>query len=91
MWQQSLGAIPTIAKLQEKAENLRREELNKALKKLTTLSTKDIETVEKVTKGIVAKLLHGPMNHLRQQQQEGNGDATRAAIEQVQKAFQLEQ
>jgi glutamyl-tRNA reductase len=90
LWQQSLGAIPTIARLQEKAENLRKEELNKAMKKLSTLSPKDLETVEKVTKGIVAKLLHGPMNHLRQQQNEG-GDATRAAIQQVSLAFQLEQ
>lgn len=29
LWQQSLGAIPTIAKLQEKAESLRMEEMNK--------------------------------------------------------------
>jgi len=87
LWQQSLGAIPTIAKLQEKAETLRQEEMTKAAKKLSTLSEKDLETVEKVTKGIVAKLLHGPMHHLRQQKE---GDATRAAILQVQKAFQLE-
>jgi glutamyl-tRNA reductase len=86
-WQHSLGAIPTIAKLQEKAENLRKEEMAKAVKKLAALSPKDLETVEKITKGIVAKLLHGPMCHLRQQHE---GDATRAAISQVQKAFQLE-
>lgn len=88
LWQQSLGAIPTIAKLQDKAETLRREEMAKATKKLSSLSEKDLETVEKVTKGIVAKLLHGPMSHLRQQKE---GDATRAAIQQVQEAFQLEQ
>lgn len=88
LWQQSLGAIPTIAKLQEKAENLRIEEMSKASKKLSALSPKDLETVEKVTRGIVAKLLHGPMNHLRQQTE---GDATRQAIKQVQQAFQLDQ
>eukprot|EP01036_Dinobryon_divergens_P030699 gene30699-39983_t len=88
LWQQSLGAIPTIAKLQEKAETMRLEEMNKVSKKLASLSSKDLETVEKVTKGIVAKLLHGPMSHLRQQTE---GDATRAAIKQVQQAFQLDQ
>ena len=41
-----------------------------------------------MTKGIVAKLLHGPMSHLRQQTE---GDATRNAIKQVQQAFQLDQ
>lgn len=87
LWQQSLGAIPTINKLQEKAESLRQEEMLKATKKLSALSERDLEVVEKVTKGIVAKLLHGPMHHLRQQKE---GDATRAAILQVQKAFQLE-
>jgi hypothetical protein len=51
------------------------------------LSTKDLEAVDRLSKGIVAKLLHGPMNHLRQQKE---GDATRAAIEQIQEAFQLE-
>lgn len=65
-WQQSLSAIPTIAKLQEKAEAYRQEELHKAMKKLSQLSPGDLATVERVTKGIVAKLLHGPMHHLRQ-------------------------
>lgn len=86
LWQQSLGAIPTIAKLQEKAESLRVEELAKASKKLANLSAKDLEAVDRLSKGIVAKLLHGPMSHLRQQKE---ADATRAAIHQVQQAFQL--
>ena len=77
---------PTIAKLQEKAENMRLEELMKASKKLSNLSAKDLEAVDRLSKGIIAKLLHGPMNHLRQQKE---GDATRAAIQQVQQAFQL--
>jgi len=87
LWQQSLGAIPTIAKLQEKAEAMRVEELQKATKKLSNLTPKDLEAVDRLSKGIIAKLLHGPMNHLRQQKE---GDATRAAIQQVQQAFQLE-
>eukprot|EP01041_Mallomonas_annulata_P009862 gene9862-20511_t len=87
LWQQSLGAIPTIARLQEKAEGLRLEELQKASKKLANLTPKDLEAVDRLSKGIVAKLLHGPMNHLRAQKEV---DATRAAIKQVQEAFQLE-
>ena len=65
LWQQSLGAIPTIAKLQEKAENMRLEELSKASKKLSNLSAKDMDAVDRLSKGIIAKLLHGPMTHLR--------------------------
>ena len=87
LWQQSLGAIPTIAKLQEKAEKMRQEELSKVSKKLNNLDAKDLETVERLSKGIVNKLLHGPMNHLRQQK---TADDTRATIQQVRDAFQLE-
>lgn len=87
LWQQSLGAIPTIAKLQEKAELLRVQELEKVTKKLSNLSAKDLDAVERLSKGIVAKLLHGPMTHLRQQKE---GDSTLEAIKQVQQAFQLD-
>lgn len=69
-WKFSLNAIPTIHKLQEKAESLRQNELNKILKKLknSKLNYNNEELtleIEKVTKGIIKKLLHGPMNHLR--------------------------
>lgn len=47
LWQQSLGAIPTIARLQEKAETLRLEELQKASKKLSKLTPKDLEAVDR--------------------------------------------
>lgn len=87
LWQQSLGAIPTITKLQEKAESIRMEEMQKSSKKFSKLSPKDLEAVERLSKGIVAKLLHGPMTHLRQQKE---GDSTREAIRQVQQAFQLD-
>ncbi len=64
-WQMSLGAVPALMKLQEKAESMRMEELKKASKKLNNLSDKELQTVERLTKGIVNKLLHGPMAHLR--------------------------
>lgn len=50
-WQFSLGAIPAIAKLQEKAEQMRLEEMKKATKKLNNLNDKELETVERLTKG----------------------------------------
>lgn len=87
LWQQSLGAIPTIAKLQEKAEKLRVEELSKVSKRLNNLDPKDLEAVERLSKGIINKLLHGPMSHLRQQK---TAEDTRASIRQVSEAFQLE-
>lgn len=40
--------------------------LDQAGNKLTNLSKKEIEVVEKLSKGIVNKMLHGPMTALRQ-------------------------
>ena len=87
LWQQSLGAIPTIAKLQEKAEKMRVEELSKVSSRLNNLEPKDLEAVERLSKGIINKLLHGPMSHLRHQK---TPEDTRASIRQVSEAFQLE-
>eukprot|EP00815_Leptocylindrus_aporus_P000971 CAMPEP_0116063658 /NCGR_PEP_ID=MMETSP0322-20121206/8563_1 /TAXON_ID=163516 /ORGANISM="Leptocylindrus danicus var. apora, Strain B651" /LENGTH=518 /DNA_ID=CAMNT_0003549353 /DNA_START=134 /DNA_END=1690 /DNA_ORIENTATION=- len=68
-WRDSLSAIPTINLLQEKANSVRVEELNKCTKKLkanSSLSDREMEAVERLSRGIVNKLLHGPMAHLRQ-------------------------
>jgi glutamyl-tRNA reductase len=86
-WQQSLNAIPTIAKLYEKAEVVRSEELQKLSKKLLNLSERDMEVVDRLSKLIVAKLIHGPVNHLRQQKEI---ESVKTAIQQLQQAFQLE-
>jgi len=64
-WHQSLGTVPTIARLQERAEFMRQEELTKNSKKLKSLSEKELEAVDRLSRGIVNKLLHGPMAHLR--------------------------
>ncbi|KAG5176319.1 Glutamyl-tRNA Reductase, chloroplast precursor [Tribonema minus] len=65
-WQQSLTAIPAISKMQEKFEAMRADEVKKAANKLGGLSPKEMEVVEKLSKGIVNKMLHGPMSALRQ-------------------------
>eukprot|EP00960_Hanusia_phi_P001131 30715-Hanusia_phi.AAC.2 len=64
-WCQSLDNIPMITKLRSRAEEIRVEELLKYERKLSGLSAQERETVERLTKGIVAKLLHGPMSHLK--------------------------
>ena len=86
-WQQTaLGALPTIVKLQEKAEQLRLEELQKMSEELKKLSPTDIATVNSLSRGIVKRLLQGPMTHLRRQKAL---DMTKVAISQLQEAFQL--
>merc|ERR1739848_31014 len=65
-WRDSLETVPTIKKLRSKAEDIRRSELDKALKKVGEgLSKKERRVLEDLSKGIVNKLLHGPMPALR--------------------------
>jgi len=64
-WHHSLGCVPAITKLQKHAESIRSEEWERVQGKLAGLSKSERKAVEQLSKGIVAKLLHGPMVHLR--------------------------
>uniref|UniRef100_A0A6U2B9Q2 Glutamyl-tRNA reductase n=1 Tax=Pseudictyota dubia TaxID=2749911 RepID=A0A6U2B9Q2_9STRA len=89
-WRDSLSAIPTINQLQEKAANIRRAEMDKCARKLSqneNMSEKELEAVERLSRGIVNKLLHGPMSHLRRHEDAGS---RRAAVQELSAMFQLE-
>ena len=65
-WRDSLETVPTIKALRAKAEAVRSAELDRALKSLGEgLSKKQVKAVEELSRGIVNKLLHGPMTALR--------------------------
>jgi len=90
-WRDSLSAVPTINQLQEKADSFRREELDKCTKKLSrnkNLSDKELEAVEWLSRGIVNKLLHGPMAHLRKSDNAAGGKSS--AVKEISSMFQLE-
>eukprot|EP00559_Dactyliosolen_fragilissimus_P005219 CAMPEP_0184860600 /NCGR_PEP_ID=MMETSP0580-20130426/5450_1 /TAXON_ID=1118495 /ORGANISM="Dactyliosolen fragilissimus" /LENGTH=522 /DNA_ID=CAMNT_0027357767 /DNA_START=493 /DNA_END=2061 /DNA_ORIENTATION=+ len=89
-WRESLSAIPTINQLQEKANNVRQQELEKCTRKLSqnsNLSDKELEAVERLSRGIVNKLLHGPMSHLRRHD---DVNKQQSAIKELSQMFQLE-
>jgi len=65
-WRDSLETVPTIKKLRGKAESIRSAELDKAINKMGEgLTKKERRVLEDLSKGIVNKLLHGPMQALR--------------------------
>ncbi|KAE9457333.1 hypothetical protein C3L33_10782, partial [Rhododendron williamsianum] len=65
-WRDSLETVPTIKKLRAYAERIRVAELEKCLSKLgDDISKKTMRAVDDLSRGIVNKLLHGPMQHLR--------------------------
>ena len=65
-WRDSLETVPTIKALRNKAETIRTAEFERAASKLgEVISKKQLKAVEELSKGIVNKLLHGPMTALR--------------------------
>ena len=65
-WRDSLETVPTIKKLRAYAERIRVAELDKCLSKMgDDISNKMRRAVDDLSRGIVNKLLHGPMQHLR--------------------------
>ncbi|CAD7703471.1 unnamed protein product [Ostreobium quekettii] len=66
-WRDSLETVPTIKALRGMAEAIRSAEMEKALKKLggDDMTKKEKKVLEDLSRGIVNKLLHGPMTALR--------------------------
>ncbi|GMH03238.1 hypothetical protein Nepgr_005077 [Nepenthes gracilis] len=65
-WRDSLETVPTIKKLRAYAERIRAAELEKCLSKMgDDIPKKTMRAIDDLSRGIVNKLLHGPMQHLR--------------------------
>ncbi len=65
-WQDARSAVPLITKLRAEAEQVRRAELERALKQLEHLSLSDRQRIEQLTQQLVNKVLHGPTVRLRE-------------------------
>lgn len=64
-WHTSLAAVPTIISLRDKAEAIRKEELETMLRKLNGLKEEEIRAIEALTNSIVHKLMHFPTSALK--------------------------
>ncbi|CAI9286993.1 unnamed protein product [Lactuca saligna] len=70
-WKDSLETVPTLKKLRAYAERIRNSEFEKCMEKMGDLTKKQKGAVYGLSKGIVNKLLEGPMQHLRSDENEG--------------------
>ncbi len=87
-WYQSLKAKPVITKLRQRAEEIRDQELQRALCRLeSTLTERDAQVIRDLSRRIVNKLLHHPLTRLREQASTGNGELYTAAVQEL---FDLE-
>jgi glutamyl-tRNA reductase len=65
-WWRSLDVVPAIASLRARAESIRRTELERAERRLASLSPSERQAVEALTSQIVAKLLHLPTVRMKE-------------------------
>jgi glutamyl-tRNA reductase len=88
VWWRSLETVPTINSLRTKIEEIREQELEKALSRLgIEFAEKHQEVIEALTRGIVNKILHDPMVQLRAQQ---DIEARKQCLDSLQMLFNLD-
>jgi len=70
--QRTVTAAPAIVALQRQAEEIRQAELRRAQTRLGSLSGEQAAAVEALTRGLMNKFLHPPMQALKQAAREGD-------------------
>jgi glutamyl-tRNA reductase len=63
-WLSSLHVVPLIQELRDGAEQIRRHELSRALRKMD-LSPEEEAAIERMSHSLMNKLLHGPISELK--------------------------
>jgi glutamyl-tRNA reductase len=79
--QRTVNVAPAIVALQRKAEEIRVAELQRLHSKLGALSPEQLEAIEVLTRGLVNKFLHPPMQALKQAAREGDSARLDAVCE----------
>jgi glutamyl-tRNA reductase len=70
--QRTVNVAPAIVALQQQAEEIRQAELKRAQTRLGSLTAEQIAAVEALTRGLVNKFLHPPMQALKQAAREND-------------------
>ena len=68
----SVNAAPAIVALQQHAEEIRQAEIKRLHARLGTLTSEQLATIEALTRGLVNKFLHPPMQALKQAAREND-------------------
>jgi len=79
-WVGTLDAVPTIVEIRKKAENIRMQEIEKTLKKVSYLSEDDKKLLRQMSSSMVNKILHKPTIKLKQKTQSEDGHVYLKAI-----------
>jgi glutamyl-tRNA reductase len=80
----ALDVVPALVDLQAAAEEMRQAELRRNHGRLKSLSPSQIEIIESITRSLMNKFLHQPLQTLKAAAREGDA----AAVEAIRSAFQ---
>lgn len=82
---QAFNVLPEIVHLQRSVEEIRQGEHRRLQSQLRSLSSEQTAAVEMLTRSLVNKLLHHPLQAIKSAAKEGNG----AAVDAIREAFGL--
>ena len=83
-WWDGLEAVPVVNRLRRQLEDIREQELQKALSRMgPDLSSRELKVVEALSKGIINKILHTPMTNLRAPQPRQQRHVAMRVVEQL--------
>lgn len=85
-WMETLNIVPTIIALREKAEVIRRNELQRTFAQLSHLGDRERRAIEVLTESILKKLLHDPILFLKKK---GDRESMEAFVDYTQQLFNL--
>jgi len=86
-WLSELSLHPTIRRLAQKGELLRKQELARTLKKLKGLTPEEVEALEILTQSLVQKLLYYPIQFLKK----GYHEEGKFAINLIREIYHLDE
>ena len=81
----AMSVKPVVDALMQKADDIRKRQLQLTLKKLPPLSEEEMASIEAMTKSIVHKILHNPLECLK-----NNGHDDGAMVQMVKELFDIE-
>lgn len=65
-WHNSLFVVPTIIALQQKGQQIKDVQLNRALERLGGLTPNQVKIISSMANSIINQLLHGPITNLKE-------------------------
>ncbi len=81
---EALDVVPALVDLQAAAEEIRQSELRRSHSRLRSLTPEQLDVIESITRSLMNKFLHQPLQTLKAAAREGDT----AAVETIRAAFQ---